>query len=81
MIEGFLEKKGNNLLFLNWKKRWFRLQNNILCYYKEKPLNENIKPLGEIFLEKIYSIHPSNEEAGYFQVIKYIFYFFINLKR
>ena len=45
--EGYLSKRGH--LVKNWKKRWFRLKNDTLYYFKDKT---DAAPVGEVPLKR-----------------------------
>ena len=44
--EGYLNKRGH--VVRNWKKRWFRLKNDMLYYFKDP----DAQPVGEVPLKR-----------------------------
>ena len=52
--EGFLNKRGH--VVRNWKKRWFRLKNDMLYYFKDP----DAQPVGEVPLKRS-EVAPTNK--------------------
>lgn len=54
--EGFLCKRGE--IIKTWMRRYCALNPQCLCYFKNVTRNEEIEPLGRIFLDDIVDIEP-----------------------
>lgn len=52
--EGYLNKRGH--VVRNWKKRWFRLKNDMLYYFKDP----DAQPVGEVPLKRS-EVAPTNK--------------------
>jgi copper chaperone CopZ len=53
--EGYLTKLGG--FVKNWRRRWFVLKDNILCYYKTP--NDN-RPAGQIKIDENVKVQPND---------------------
>lgn len=52
--EGFLEKKTTVLK--KWRRRYFKLNGEVLCFFKKEDKTNSTRPMGRIFLADILTI-------------------------
>lgn len=52
--EGFLEKKSTVLK--KWRRRYFKLNGEMLCFFKKEEQTQATQPMGRIFLADVVSI-------------------------
>lgn len=52
--EGFLEKKS--AVLKKWRRRYFKLNGEVLCFFKEEDQTNTTQPTGRIFLTDVLSV-------------------------
>jgi len=50
--QGYLWKQETGLMGLQWKKKFFVLRDNLLCWYNNEKISEKTKPKGIIYCEE-----------------------------
>nr|CAG4717296.1 unnamed protein product [Naegleria fowleri] len=60
-LHGYLQKKGEKGFVKLWRKRWFNLEGNYLCYYEK----EGGKSKGSIGVDDILDVLPGATQYGF----------------
>ncbi|KAG2385526.1 hypothetical protein C9374_003341 [Naegleria lovaniensis] len=60
-LHGYLQKKGEKGFVKLWRKRWFNLEGNYLCYYEK----EGGKSKGAIGVDDILDVLPGATQYGF----------------
>lgn len=50
--QGYLWKQENSVMGLTWKKKFFVLRDNLLCWYSSERISNTTKPKGVIYCEE-----------------------------